>query len=133
MGSEGRDPHAGLRQELRRGTLVLAVLSALRRERCGADLIDDLNGAHVPIEAGALYPMLRRLEDQGLDGGAREIAGRLLLAVVRDVGVDGRAGHGELRSGIGRGRIDGIHGRVGLWGAAARVIAARARERGDRQ
>lgn len=66
MASEGRDPHAGLRQELRRGTLVLAVLSALRRERCGADLIDDLNGAHVPIEAGALYPMLRRLEDQGL-------------------------------------------------------------------
>jgi PadR family transcriptional regulator, regulatory protein PadR len=66
MATEARDPHAGLRQELRRGTLVLAVLSALRRERCGADLIDDLNGAHVPIEAGALYPMLRRLEDQGL-------------------------------------------------------------------
>lgn len=66
MPTEGRDPHAGLRQELRRGTLVLAVLSALRRERCGADLIDDLKGAHVPIEAGALYPMLRRLEDQGL-------------------------------------------------------------------
>lgn len=66
MPTEGRDPHAGLRQELRRGTLVLAVLSALRDERCGADLIDDLNAAHVPIEAGALYPMLRRLEDQGL-------------------------------------------------------------------
>ena len=58
--------YAGLRQELRRGTLVLAVLSALREERCGADLIDDLNTARVPIEAGALYPMLRRLEDQGL-------------------------------------------------------------------
>lgn len=58
--------YAGLRQELRRGTLVLAVLSALRDERCGADLIEDLNGARVPIEAGALYPMLRRLEDQGL-------------------------------------------------------------------
>lgn len=66
MPSEGRDPHAGLRQELRRGTLVLAVLSALRRERCGADLIDDLNLANIPIEAGALYPMLRRLEDQSL-------------------------------------------------------------------
>lgn len=45
---------------------MLAVLSALRRERCGADLIDLLAAADVPIEAGALYPMLRRLEDQGL-------------------------------------------------------------------
>jgi len=61
-----RTPQDGLRQELRRGTLVLAVLSALRRERCGADLIGLLASADVPIEAGALYPMLRRLEDQGL-------------------------------------------------------------------
>ena len=61
-----RPPQEALRQELRRGTLVLAVLSALRRERCGADLIEILADAGVPIEAGALYPMLRRLEDQGL-------------------------------------------------------------------
>ncbi|WP_145915915.1 PadR family transcriptional regulator [Brevundimonas naejangsanensis] len=61
-----RNPLDGLRQELRRGTLVLAVLSALRHERCGADLIAILAGANVPIEPGALYPMLRRLEDQGL-------------------------------------------------------------------
>lgn len=61
-----RPPLDGLRQELRRGTLVLAVLSALRHERCGADLIDILAGAGVPMEPGALYPMLRRLEEQGL-------------------------------------------------------------------
>lgn len=61
-----RSPQDGLRQELRRGTLVLAVLSALRRERCGSELIEVLAAAGVPIEAGALYPMLRRLEDQGL-------------------------------------------------------------------
>lgn len=58
---------AGLMQELRRGTLVLAVLSALERaELCGADLRAVLMDAGLPIEEGALYPMLRRLEDQGL-------------------------------------------------------------------
>lgn len=61
-----RTPQDGLRQELRRGTLVLAVLGALRRERCGADLIDVMSDAGMPIEPGVLYPMLRRLEDQGL-------------------------------------------------------------------
>lgn len=61
-----RSPLDGLRQELRRGTLVLAVLSALRHERCGVDLIEILAGANVPMEPGALYPMLRRLEEQGL-------------------------------------------------------------------
>jgi len=35
-------------------------------ERCGADLIDVMSDAGMPIEPGALYPMLRRLEDQGL-------------------------------------------------------------------
>ena len=54
-------------QELRRGTLVLAVLSALqRREYCGADLRVWLAEVDLPIEEGALYPMLRRLESQGL-------------------------------------------------------------------
>lgn len=58
---------AGLMQELRRGTLVLAVLSALERaEFCGADLRAVLMDAGLPIEEGALYPMLRRLEEQGL-------------------------------------------------------------------
>lgn len=57
---------ANLIQELRRGTLVLAVLSALqRREYCGADLRVWLAEADLPIEEGALYPMLRRLEAQG--------------------------------------------------------------------
>ncbi len=57
---------SNLIQELRRGTLVLAVLSALqRREYCGADLRVWLAEAELPIEEGALYPMLRRLESQG--------------------------------------------------------------------
>jgi DNA-binding PadR family transcriptional regulator len=57
---------ANLIQELRRGTLVLAVLSALQsKEYCGADLRVWLAEADLPIEEGALYPMLRRLEAQG--------------------------------------------------------------------
>lgn len=61
-----RGPEEALRQELRRGTLVLAVLTSLRDERYGADLIAILAEADVAIEPGALYPMLRRLEEQGL-------------------------------------------------------------------
>lgn len=58
---------SNLVQELRRGTLVLAVLSALcHDEYCGADLRTSLAQADLSIEEGALYPMLRRLESQGL-------------------------------------------------------------------
>ena len=63
----GKVDETNLTQELRRGTLVLAVLCALRkREYCGADLRVCLAEADLPIEEGALYPMLRRLESQGL-------------------------------------------------------------------
>ncbi|WP_448659327.1 PadR family transcriptional regulator [Sphingomonas sp. CJ99] len=55
-----------LRIEQRRGTLVLAVLIALRRERYGYTLRQTLDDAGLPIEEGALYPLLRRLEVQGL-------------------------------------------------------------------
>ena len=55
-----------LRIELRRGSLVLAVLAALREERYGYTLRAVLEEAGLPIEEGALYPLLRRLETQGL-------------------------------------------------------------------
>src|SRR4051812_12615025 len=55
-----------LRIELRRGSLVLAVLGALREERYGYTLRTLLDDAGLPIEEGALYPLLRRLETQGL-------------------------------------------------------------------
>jgi PadR family transcriptional regulator, regulatory protein PadR len=55
-----------LRVELRRGSLVLAVLGALREERYGYTLRQSLEAAGLPIEEGALYPLLRRLEAQGL-------------------------------------------------------------------
>ena len=61
-----RPPIDGLRQELRRGTLVLAVLAVLRIEQNGTGVQDALADVDIDIEEGPLYPMLRRLEDQGL-------------------------------------------------------------------
>lgn len=60
------DLYGKLRLELRRGTLILAVLAALKTERYGYTLRKVLAEAGLPIDEGALYPMLRRLEDQGL-------------------------------------------------------------------
>jgi DNA-binding PadR family transcriptional regulator len=56
----------GLRQELRRGSLVLAVLAQLRTEQYGYTLREALWEIGIEIEEGPLYPMLRRLETQGL-------------------------------------------------------------------
>lgn len=56
-----------LRQELRRGSLVLACLLALRREpNYGYALLKTLAEAGVETDANTLYPLLRRLEKQGL-------------------------------------------------------------------
>ncbi len=55
-----------LKQELRRGSLILAVLGALKREHYGYTLRAVLSEQGVEIDEGALYPMLRRLESQGL-------------------------------------------------------------------
>jgi DNA-binding PadR family transcriptional regulator len=55
-----------LTQELRRGILVLAALSQLEDEKYGYSLISSLAEKGLDIEQGTLYPLLRRLEDQGL-------------------------------------------------------------------
>ncbi|WP_269714132.1 PadR family transcriptional regulator [Caulobacter sp. NIBR2454] len=55
-----------LKQELRRGSLILAVLALLQEERYGYTLRRALAEVGVDIDEGALYPMLRRLEAQGL-------------------------------------------------------------------
>ena len=60
------DTFEKLRLELRRGSLVLAVLAALKAERYGYTLRKELADAGLEIDEGALYPMLRRLETQGL-------------------------------------------------------------------
>jgi DNA-binding PadR family transcriptional regulator len=55
-----------LTQELRRGILVLAALSQLKEEKYGYALINSLAEKGLDIEQGTLYPLLRRLETQGL-------------------------------------------------------------------
>jgi len=54
------------RQELRRGTVVLACLLALRSPGYGYGLLKTLDGAGIPSDANTIYPLLRRLEDRGL-------------------------------------------------------------------
>jgi PadR family transcriptional regulator PadR len=55
-----------LRLELRRGSLVLAVLTQLRGEQYGYTLRKSLAEHGMEIDEGTLYPLLRRLETQGL-------------------------------------------------------------------
>jgi PadR family transcriptional regulator PadR len=55
-----------LRLELRRGCLVVAVLAALRAEQYGYTLRKALAEHGMAIDEGTLYPLLRRLESQGL-------------------------------------------------------------------
>lgn len=55
-----------LRLELRRGCLILAVMAELRTERYGYTLRKALSEQGMEIDEGTLYPLLRRLESQGL-------------------------------------------------------------------
>jgi DNA-binding PadR family transcriptional regulator len=52
--------------ELRRGVIVLAVLSRLEEPQYGYSLLQILADAGLEVEEGTLYPLLRRLEDRGL-------------------------------------------------------------------
>jgi PadR family transcriptional regulator, regulatory protein PadR len=52
--------------ELRRGTLTLAVLSQLRSPQYGYSLVQILEKNGILIDQSTLYPLLRRLEKQGL-------------------------------------------------------------------
>jgi PadR family transcriptional regulator PadR len=55
-----------LRLELRRGCLILAVLAELRNERYGYTLRKALVEQGIEMDESTLYPLLRRLESQGL-------------------------------------------------------------------
>lgn len=57
---------SSLTVELKRGTLVLLVLSQLSTYEYGYSLVQKLEKKNAPIEAGTLYPLLRRLEKQKL-------------------------------------------------------------------
>lgn len=60
------DAFGKLELELRRGVVVLATLSQLRKPKYGYGLRQALADKGLPIEEGTLYPLLRRLETQGL-------------------------------------------------------------------
>src|SRR5579863_4747418 len=68
--SNGTEPNPeifeNLKLELRRGCLTLAVLTQLRTERYGYTLRKALADDGLEIDEGTLYPLLRRLEAQGL-------------------------------------------------------------------
>ncbi len=52
--------------EMRRGVIVLAVLSQCSREQYGYSLMKSLSEKGLEIDQGTLYPLLRRLETQGM-------------------------------------------------------------------
>lgn len=60
------DAFGKLELELRRGVVVLATLSQLRTPRYGYELRQAMAERGMPIEEGTLYPLLRRLETQGV-------------------------------------------------------------------
>ncbi|QYF87208.1 PadR family transcriptional regulator [Brevundimonas sp. PAMC22021] len=60
------DLFESLRLELRRGSLILAVLARLRSEQYGYSLRVALAEDGIEMEESTLYPLLRRLEGQGL-------------------------------------------------------------------
>lgn len=60
------DLYESLRMELRRGSLTVGVLARLREERYGYTLRQALAEDGLEMEESTLYPLLRRLEVQGL-------------------------------------------------------------------
>ncbi len=57
---------SGSQQELRRGTVVLACLLLLRQPGYGYALLEVLRDHGFAVDANTLYPLLRRLESQGM-------------------------------------------------------------------
>ena len=61
-----KDQIGALMQELKRGTLVLGVLSQLKQPLYGYSLVSSLSEKGMDIDKNTLYPLLRRLESQDL-------------------------------------------------------------------
>ena len=77
----------GMQQELRRGAIALCVMSQLASPQYGYALVERLEPSGMPVEPGTLYPLLRRLEKQGLLVSEWETAGpkpRKYYAMSRD-------------------------------------------------
>lgn len=59
-------PNTTILQELRWGVIILAVLAVLQEKKYGYAILKQLGESGLEIDPGTLYPMLRRLESQGL-------------------------------------------------------------------
>jgi DNA-binding PadR family transcriptional regulator len=70
-----QDIVTNLQQELRRGAIVLCVLSQLTSPKYGYALVESLEEKGIRIEPGTLYPLLRRLEKQELLSSEWETSG----------------------------------------------------------
>lgn len=57
---------ASLILELRRGTIIISVLSQLKEPQYGYTLVKNLEEKGVNVDTNTLYPLLRRLEKQEL-------------------------------------------------------------------
>jgi DNA-binding PadR family transcriptional regulator len=66
MANTNSDLFENITLELRRGVIILAVLSQLDEEQYGYSLLKRLTDLGLEIDQGTLYPLLRRLESQGL-------------------------------------------------------------------
>lgn len=55
-----------IQQEMKRGALVLAVLTQMDQPQYGYSLIQALNAQGMQVEQNTLYPLMRRIEKQGL-------------------------------------------------------------------
>lgn len=64
--SQYRELLGTMETELKRGGLTLVVLSRLDKAQYGYSLLSEIAQAGIEIEAGTLYPLLRRLEKQGV-------------------------------------------------------------------
>lgn len=63
---EVEELHRGIVAELRRGLSAAMVLARLGSERYGYTLLKELEAAGLAVDQNTLYPLLRRLESQGL-------------------------------------------------------------------
>ena len=66
---------SGLILELRRGTIVLCVLAKLHQPMYGYALVRALSESGVRTEANTLYPLMRRLESQGVLHSSWQVEG----------------------------------------------------------
>jgi PadR family transcriptional regulator PadR len=64
--TEAEEIKRGIAAELRRGLAVVMVLSRLEQEQYGYTLLKELDAAGLSVDQNTLYPLLRRLESQGL-------------------------------------------------------------------